>query len=80
MPPALQRFRGEADVSAFVEEMRAEQQIQQSTPKWTFMMLFRARDLRLPLILLFALAMGQQLSGINVVRSLFFLFLLSCLI
>jgi SP family facilitated glucose transporter-like MFS transporter 1 len=64
---ALQTFRGEEDVSVFIEEMRAEQEIQRTSPKWTFGMLFRARDLRLPLILLCSLAMSQQLSGINVV-------------
>lgn len=64
---ALKRFRGRDDVSADMEEMRKENEIQKKEKKWTFGQLFKNNHLRLPLLLVSALAMCQQLSGINVV-------------
>ena len=65
---ALQRFRGREDVSLDIDEMLIEQEQHQQEPEWTFMMLLKSKELRLPLILVSCLAMSQQLSGINVVR------------
>ena len=67
---ALKIFRGKDDVREDMEEMRAESEMQKKEKKWTFGQLFRATGLRLPLIIVCALATCQQLSGINVVRLL----------
>lgn len=67
---ALKSFRGEDhDVKEDIEEMREEQTQLEAEPPWTMKQLLKARRLRFPLILLCALQMGQQLSGINVVSS-----------
>ena len=47
--------------------MLIEQEQHNAEPDWTFMMLLKSQELRLPLILVCCLAMSQQLSGINVV-------------
>lgn len=64
---ALRVFRGKDDVTDDMDEMRAESAMQKKEKKWTFGQLFRAVDLRLPLVIVCALATCQQLSGINVV-------------
>ena len=67
-PAALKRFRGTDDVEMDVDEMKLEQQQLQREPKWSVVQLLKTKSLRSPLLLVCALAMCQQLSGINVVR------------
>lgn len=50
--------------------MKLEQEQQKREPKWTFKQLIENKDLRMPLYLVCALAVCQQLSGINVVSTL----------
>ncbi|XP_013420984.1 solute carrier family 2, facilitated glucose transporter member 1 isoform X3 [Lingula anatina] len=65
---ALQTFRGaDHDVSADIEEMRREQKQLQKQPPWSLGKLFRSKMHRMPFMLVSALALAQQLSGINVV-------------
>ena len=50
-----------------INEMKLEHKQQQAEPEWTFKQLLASKQLRLPLMLVCALACSQQLSGINVV-------------
>ncbi|CAH1775421.1 unnamed protein product [Owenia fusiformis] len=64
---SLQRFRGTDDVRADILEMKNEQKQALAEPNWSMMKLFKAKHLRMPLAVVCSLALGQQLSGINVV-------------
>ena len=64
---ALVRFRGTNDVVADLEEMKLEQAQAELEQRWTFKQLLSSKQLRMPLILVVALASSQQLSGINAV-------------
>ena len=64
---ALVRFRGTNDVAADLEEMKLEQVQAELEQRWTFKQLLSSKQLRMPLILVVALASSQQLSGINAV-------------
>ncbi len=68
---ALQKFRGTTEIHLDIQEMKMEQQQQAQEPKWSFAELLRAKGLRTPLIVVCALAMCQQLSGINVVCTIY---------
>ena len=50
--------------------MRQEVRQKAAEPEWSFRELLRTKELRTPLYVVCALAMCQQLSGINVVRVL----------
>ena len=68
---ALQIFRGTTDVHHDIIEMKNEYKQQLAEPKWSFKKLFTTKSLRLPLLIVCALACAQQLSGINVVSIRF---------
>ena len=63
---ALKELRGSDDVSADKEHLKSY------TERWSVRKLLGAHQLRWLVILLSSLALCQQLSGINVVRPLFF--------
>lgn len=63
------KLRGTEDVSLDMQEMQQEQEKKKTEPEWSFRELLRTKELRTPLFVICALAMCQQLSGINVVRG-----------
>lgn len=68
-PPALKRLRGCDDVEGELEEMRQEDQADKAEGRMSVFALFTARGLRWQLISVIVMMMGQQLSGVNAVKS-----------
>ncbi|TGZ55240.1 hypothetical protein CRM22_010429 [Opisthorchis felineus] len=63
------RFNNKESVDAFIDELREEIQAAKSKPKFSFIQLFKRRDLRMPVLISCLIQVLQQLSGINAVIS-----------